>query len=113
MTERCRTCQYFDRNASMTKETKSTTWGQCRRMAPMLSPQNTKPHMIEGVWPHVRDDDWCGEYKGLGKRLDAELSDLMESPLMSGLATDSPKPMFIPLTLAHDSGNGSNGSSSD
>jgi hypothetical protein len=19
--------------------------------------------MIEGVWPHVRDDDWCGEWK--------------------------------------------------
>ena len=98
----------------MTKETKSTTWGQCRRMAPMLSPQNAKPHMIEGVWPHVRDDDWCGEYKSVGKRLDAELSELMESPLSSTLPTDLPKPTFVPLTIVHDSSSASsNGSNND
>jgi hypothetical protein len=98
----------------MTKETKSTTWGQCRRMAPMLSPQNAKPHMIEGVWPHVRDDDWCGEYKSVGKRIDAELSELMENPLSSTLSTDLPKPTFVPLTIVHDSSSvSSNGSNND
>jgi hypothetical protein len=28
----------------------------------MLHPVNVKSYMIEGVWPHVRDDDWCGQW---------------------------------------------------
>ena len=103
--ERCLTCQYFDRRNAKAKDVKSTQWGQCRRAAPMLSPQNAKPHMIEGVWPHVRDDDWCGEYKGLAQRLDAQLTDLMNDPLMSPLAADSPvKPLFIPIGTHREPG---------
>jgi hypothetical protein len=29
----------------------------------VLSPVNAKVSMIEGVWPTIRDDDWCGEWK--------------------------------------------------
>jgi hypothetical protein len=31
----------------------------------MLSPQppqSAKTYVIEGIWPVVRDDDWCGEW---------------------------------------------------
>jgi len=108
--EKCRTCQYFDRNHAVAKDAKSTQWGQCRRTAPALSPLNQKPHMIEGVWPHVRDDDWCGEFKGLGKRLDAQLSELMSDPLMSPLSADaSITPLFIPINTPRDPSPGSNG----
>ena len=40
-------------------------WGQCRRHSPLLSPQppqTTKTYVVEGIWPVVRDDDWCGEW---------------------------------------------------
>ncbi len=37
-------------------------WGQCRRHAPLLNPVTAKAYMVEGVWPLVRDDDWCGEW---------------------------------------------------
>jgi len=103
--EKCRSCQFFDRNNAAAKESKATQWGQCRRAAPVLSPLNQKPHMIEGVWPHVRDDDWCGEYKGLAKRLDAQLSELMSDPTMAGLGSDaSIKPLFIPINTPRDPG---------
>ena len=40
-------------------------WGQCRRHSPLLSPQppqSAKTYVVEGIWPVVRDDDWCGEW---------------------------------------------------
>ena len=73
--DRCLTCQYFDRHDSRGGDGKATQWGQCRRNAPSLSTLNAKPHMIEGVWPHVRGDDWCGEHKALAKRLDTQLTE--------------------------------------
>jgi hypothetical protein len=36
----------------------------------------------------VRGDDWCGEHKALAKRLDAQLTELLDDPLMANLATD-------------------------
>jgi hypothetical protein len=72
-------CQFYDRkNAS--GEGRSPQWGQCRRTSPMLSPMTAKSYMIEGVWPTVRDDDWCGEWKSqmatrrLGESLGAPLA---------------------------------------
>jgi len=29
----------------------------------MLNPLNVKQYAVEGVWPLVRDDDWCGEWR--------------------------------------------------
>jgi hypothetical protein len=61
--------------------------------------------MIEGVWPHVRDDDWCGEFKGLAKRLDAQLSELMSDPIMATLGAEATiSPMFIPSNTPRDPG---------
>jgi hypothetical protein len=39
-------------------------WGQCRRHSPHLSPVSVKKaSLVEGVWPLIRDDDWCGEWR--------------------------------------------------
>ena len=70
--EKCVTCQYYDRRNAASAEGRTVQWGQCRRTAPMLHPVNVKSYMIEGVWPHVRDDDWCGEYRaGSARRTDS------------------------------------------
>ena len=80
--ERCTSCQYYDRNRN--GDPKAGNAGQCRRSAPMLSPINQKSYMIEGVWPTVRDDDWCGEWKALVRRVDpSRLSDVLNAPVPS------------------------------
>jgi hypothetical protein len=61
--ERCIGCQYYDRGKNRATDQGVLRWGQCRRSAPVLSPVNAKVSMIEGVWPTIRDDDWCGEWK--------------------------------------------------
>lgn len=57
--EKCVNCQYYDRQWAR------PTWGQCRRHSPHLNPVTAKAYVVEGVWPLVRDDDWCGEWKVL------------------------------------------------
>ena len=61
--ERCQNCQFYDRHGGNGAGGKSTNGGQCRRHAPQLSPNTAKNYLIEGVWPTVRDEDWCGEFK--------------------------------------------------
>ena len=61
--DKCIGCLFYDRQLNQQADSRGIQWGQCRRTAPMLHPINQKTFMIEGVWPHVRDDDWCGEYK--------------------------------------------------
>ena len=64
--EKCLNCQFYDRhNARPSDGRAPTMWGQCRRHSPHLNPLGSSSkngHMIEGVWPVVRDDDWCGEW---------------------------------------------------
>jgi hypothetical protein len=49
--------------------------------------------MIEGVWPTVRDDDWCGEWKALVRRVDpSRLSDVLGAPLPAMPASATPLP---------------------
>ena len=66
--EKCIGCCFYDRQNGSNTDSRGVSWGQCRRTAPALHPVNQKSFMIEGVWPHVRDDDWCGEYKGSSRR---------------------------------------------
>ncbi len=66
--ERCVICHYYDRRNGKSNDGKAMQAGQCRRAAPALNPVNAKSYMIEGVWPTVRDDDWCGEWKALVRR---------------------------------------------
>ena len=97
--EKCMTCQFYDRKAAKGSTGGSPSWGQCRRSAPLLNPVNAKSYMIEGIWPTVRDDDWCGEWKLLARRVDSRVAEALNSPLMSGpqsLTTPGPRP--APLT---------------
>jgi hypothetical protein len=86
---------YFDRNKG-NGEGKSANAGQCRRNAPQLSPINQKSYMIEGVWPTVRDDDWCGEWKAQVRRSDparidpARVNELLGTPLSTPLPIGAP-----------------------
>jgi hypothetical protein len=66
--QKCVTCNFYDRRNARGVDGRASRAGQCRRSAPMLSPQTTKSYQIEGVWPMVRDDDWCGEWKILPRR---------------------------------------------
>jgi len=97
--ERCTGCQFYDRHKG-NGEGKSANAGQCRRNAPQLSPINQKSYMIEGVWPTVREDDWCGEWKAMARRNDAaridpsRVNDLLGTPLSTPLS--SPLPMSPP-----------------
>jgi len=95
--EKCQTCQYYDRKKMAVPSAPSS--GQCRRSAPQLNPVNAKSYLIEGVWPLVRDDDWCGEWKLLARRVDSRVAEALNAPLMSGpQSLSSPAPRITPLT---------------
>ena len=66
--DKCLACHYYDRQNGHQTDSRGISWGQCRKSAPHLHPVNQKSFMIEGVWPHVRDDDWCGEWKAAAVR---------------------------------------------
>jgi hypothetical protein len=66
--QKCATCNFYDRRNARGVDGRTARSGQCRHSAPMLSPLTTKTYQIEGVWPTVRDDDWCGEWKILARR---------------------------------------------
>ena len=59
----CLNCQFYDRKSQRAADARGLQWGLCRREAPLLNPVNQKAHAIEGVWPTVRDDDWCGRWE--------------------------------------------------
>ena len=59
--DKCVACQFYDRN-EIEAEDKGVRWGKCRRTGPIVHPVSAKAYMVEGIWPHVRDDDWCGEW---------------------------------------------------
>lgn len=59
----CLTCQYYDRKSARAADARGLQWGLCRRDAPHLNTVNAKAHAIEGIWPTVRDDDWCGQWQ--------------------------------------------------
>ena len=94
--DKCIGCQFYDRQNG---NQGGSQWGQCRRAAPMLHPINQKSFMIEGVWPHVRDDDWCGEWKLLARRVDSRVAEALNAPLM-GPQSLTPTPRPAPLTTA-------------
>jgi len=82
--DKCIGCCYYDRQNVSNADTRGVSWGQCRRTAPALHPINQKAFMIEGVWPHVRDDDWCGEFKSSSqRRVEPRIAEPMSaSPLL-------------------------------
>lgn len=91
--DKCVACQYYDRQLAKTNDGKGVMWGQCRRTAPMLHPINAKSYMIEGVWPHVRDDDWCGEWKQSSRRSDPRSADTASTgPLIPNVSMPASVP---------------------
>jgi hypothetical protein len=81
--EKCMSCQYYDRKHAKPQTGGAPQWGQCRQSSPMLNPVNAKSYMIEGVWPTVRDDDWCGDWKMLARRVDGRVAEALNAPLIS------------------------------
>ncbi|MEP7330194.1 MAG: hypothetical protein ABI777_13365 [Betaproteobacteria bacterium] len=77
-------------------DTRGVQWGQCRRTAPMLHPIVAKSYMIEGVWPHVRDDDWCGEWKMAQRPLQVRPSENAGAgPLHAGNVPTTARPSVL------------------
>jgi hypothetical protein len=68
--EKCINCQFYDRKHAKPLDGKAPLWGQCRRHSPRLNPITAKTYVVEGVWPLVRDDDWCGEWKILSRMVE-------------------------------------------
>ncbi len=88
-------CQFYDRKSGG-GDGRSPQWGQCRRTSPLLSPATGKSYMIEGVWPTVRDDDWCGEWKSqAGVR---RIGDSIGAPLAPKSPVMPSTPRIAPLT---------------
>ena len=84
--EKCVGCQYYDRDEVHAQD-KGVRWGKCRRTGPMVHPVSAKSYMVEGVWPSVRDDDWCGEWAASKRRPDAAAIDARNAMLMQSAAT--------------------------
>jgi hypothetical protein len=61
--EKCVNCQFYDRRNGRSSDGRAAMWGQCRRHSPHLNPLSAKSYLVEGVWPLIRDDDWCGEWR--------------------------------------------------
>lgn len=59
----CVNCQFYDRKSVRSVDARGLRWGLCRRDPPRLSPVLVKSHAVEGIWPTVRDDDWCGQWQ--------------------------------------------------
>ena len=98
-------CQYYDRQTGKQTDSRGVQWGQCRRSAPMLHPINQKSYMIEGVWPHVRDDDWCGEWKAMLRRTEMRGQDTVSTgPLLPAV---NPTPFAPRPAMAAVQGGGS------
>ena len=91
---KCVACQFYDRHESNSDQGSAQRWGQCRRSGPTLNPLPAKSYMVEGLWPHVRDDDWCGEWMA-AERKDPEVKHALET-LMQGSAPSHRVPLMTP-----------------
>ena len=78
--EKCVNCQYYDRRHGRPTDGKAPMWGQCRRHSPHLNPVTAKAYVVEGVWPLVRDDDWCGEWRVLTRMAEGPLPETIALP---------------------------------
>src|SRR5690242_5759502 len=108
--EKCVACQHYDRDDAQASD-KGTRWGKCRRNGPIIHPLSAKAYMVEGIWPHVRDDDWCGEWTTSKRASDPRAAEPRTSLLMAAPAAASavrtstlPGPsLMTPLTQTADS----------
>lgn len=87
--KKCVACQFYDRNDVDAQEN-GIRWGKCRRTGPIVHPLSAKSYLVEGVWPNVRDDDWCGEWV-LGNRKPDSTAIAAMNSLMMQSAQASPR----------------------
>jgi len=92
---KCVACQYFDRNESRAAQDSTQRWGQCRRGVPVLNPATAKGYVVEGVWPHVREDDWCGEWLA-SERSEPQVKHPLET-LLQGSGPAVRAPLMTPV----------------
>ena len=104
----CLTCHYYDRKSARAADARGLQWGLCRRDPPHLNSLNAKSHTIEGVWPTVRDDDWCGQWQAQQRPGVAETAvvarPLAQPTLPHRAPADVPTQQGMPLAarnLAH------------
>ena len=96
--EKCVACQHYDRDDAQASD-KGTRWGKCRRNGPIIHPLSAKAYMVEGIWPHVRDDDWCGEWKSsLRRSADPRFADFASTAAAGGAL--AAQPGAVPLRPA-------------
>ncbi len=105
--EKCVNCQYYDRrDARPTDGRAPVMWGQCRRDSPHLSPLSaTKAYLVEGVWPLIRDDDWCGEWRAPTQSSVARARftpRAVEVTSTAAAAVSASAPAAMPLAIAGD-----------
>jgi hypothetical protein len=79
--KKCVACQFYDRNDADTQEN-GVRWGKCRRTGPIVHPLAAKSYLVEGVWPNVRDDDWCGEWVLANRKPESAAIAAMNSLMM-------------------------------
>ena len=101
-------CQFYDRKSARAADGRGLQWGLCRRQAPQLNPVNAKSHTIEGIWPTVRDDDWCGRWEAQKRRIadtaPASLSAVQATPATAARSATAPATPIIPRTLPMNGG---------
>jgi hypothetical protein len=84
--DKCVGCRFYDRN-EVQSDDKGVRWGKCRRTGPIVHPVSAKSYMVEGIWPHVRDDDWCGEWVASNRPHAVPAAEARPSLLMQGAAS--------------------------
>lgn len=94
--EKCVNCQYYDRRRARPTDGKAPMWGQCRRHSPQLNQVTAKAYVVEGVWPLVRDDDWCGEWKVLNRMPDEPIGETPALASEDAAAPARPRPAPAP-----------------
>jgi hypothetical protein len=58
--QQCVNCRFWRREHA----DRGPTWGQCRRMPPVLPDDDDDEKLVRvGIWPHTAADDWCGEWQ--------------------------------------------------
>ena len=95
--EKCVACQYYDRENGQASE-RGVRWGKCRRSGPMVHPTAAKTYLVEGIWPSVRDDDWCGQFNPDKRRSASPESSAMNS-LMAQTGAPTSRPLGSVATL--------------
>jgi hypothetical protein len=99
--EKCVNCQFYDRRNAKPTDGKAPLWGQCRKHAPRLNPVTAKAYVVEGVWPLVRDDDWCGEWKVLTRVVDDWVPEEVAAPVPAQTKEPATPPEPAPLRGRH------------